>query len=239
MLIACIASLLRYSPYSNAIEKSKRDLDSLGKRCKNRRMKSTKLHKIQEQLLELLLKNSDSLLTIREMQSLLSISSTSVVAHHLAQLEKRGHLRRNPQNPRDYQVLKDGPEKEIAWLNLYGLAQCGPTGTFLDDHPVDRIPIATRLLSFPSSEAFLVKAKGDSMAPKINEGDFVIGRRITRIGNFPLIICVNNGEALIKKVQKDETSTILVSLNTNYPPFLASGDFRVVGEVRGVISREC
>ncbi len=201
-------------------------------------MKDTKLHKIQEKLLELLLKNSDSLLTIREIKALLEVSSTSIVARHLAQLEKKGFLKRNPHNPRDYQVLSQGPEKEIAWLNLYGLAQCGKNGTFLDNSPIDRIPIATRLLSFPSSEAFLVKAKGDSMLPKIKEGDFVIGRRITELGAFPLIICIDNGEALIKKVQVARSSVILLSLNTEHSPFLASSDFRVVGEVRGVISRE-
>ena len=202
-------------------------------------MKEKQLHQTQERLLEILIKNSDKLLTIREMQFMLGISSTSGVVRHLAQLEKNGFLKRNPYNPRDYQVLNQGPEKEIAWLNLYGLAQCGQKGTFLDDTPIDRIPIATRLLSFPSSEAFLVKAKGDSMLPKINEGDFVIGRRIANLGAFPLIICVNNGEALIKKVQKDGDSIILSSLNPVHTPFLASlEDFKIVGEVRGVISRE-
>jgi len=201
-------------------------------------MREKQLHQTQERLLEIL-KKSDKLLTIREIQLMLDLSSTSGVVRHLAQLEKRGFLKRNPYNSRDYQVLDQEPEKEIAWLNLYGLAQCGQTGTFLDGSPADRIPIATRLLSFPSSEAFLVKAKGDSMCPKINEGDFVIGRRIENLGVFPLIICMNNGEALIKKVQKDGDSIILSSLNPTYSPFLASSDFRIVGEVRGVISREC
>ena len=125
------------------------------------------LHEIQERLLELLTKNSDKLFTIREMQQMLDISSTSGVVRHLAQLEKKGYLKRNPYNSRDYKVLHQSPEKEIAWINLYGLAQCGKNGMLLDNHPIDRIPIATRLLSFPSLEAFLVKAKGNSMAPRI------------------------------------------------------------------------
>ena len=153
-------------------------------------MKEKQLHQTQERLLEILIKNSDKLLTIREMQFMLGISSTSGVVRHLAQLEKNGFLKRNPYNSRDYQVLNQGPEKGIAWLNLYGLAQCGQKGTFLDDTPIDRNPIAARLLSFPSSEAFLVKAKGDSMLPKINEGDFVIGRRIAN--DF---FCLRSGEA--------------------------------------------
>lgn len=198
----------------------------------------TQLHQIQEQLLELLTKNSDKLLTIREMQQMLGISSTSGVVRHLAQLEKKGYLKRNPYNPRDYKVLDQSPEKEIAWLNLYGLAQCGKNGTLLDNHPIDRIPIATRLLSFPSFEAFLVKAKGDSMAPRIKEGDLVVGKITDKFENGMIAICVSDGEALIKRIQKDGHSIILTSLNVEFPPFLASDDFRIIGEVKGVISRE-
>lgn len=201
-------------------------------------MKEKQLHQIQKQLLELLSNNSDKLLTIREMQLMLGISSTSGVMRHLIQLEKKGYLKRNPYNPRDYKVLDQSPEKEIAWLNLYGLAQCGQNGMLLDNHPLDRIPIATRLLSFPSFEAFLVKAKGDSMTPRIKEGDLIIGKRTTACENGMLAICVNNGEALIKRIQKDGNSIILVSTNITYLPFLAADNFRVVGEVKGVISRE-
>ena len=196
------------------------------------------LHEIQERLLALLTKNSDKLFTIREMQQMLDISSTSGVVRHLAQLEKKGYLKRNPYNSRDYKVLDQSPEKEIAWINLYGLAQCGKNGMLLDNHPIDRIPIATRLLSFPSIEAFLVKAKGNSMAPRIKEGDFVIAKRTDQFENGMLAVCVSNEEALIKKIQKDANSIILTSLNSEYPPFLASDDFRIIGEVKGVISRE-
>jgi repressor LexA len=60
-----------------------------------------KIHPLQEQLLKLLAKNKTDQLTIRELQEELAISSTSVVAHHLKQLEKKGLLKRNPSNPRD------------------------------------------------------------------------------------------------------------------------------------------
>lgn len=200
-------------------------------------MNQEKLHKVQQLLLDLLRKNTEHLLTIREMQTALGLSSPSVAAHHLAILEKKGYLKRNPYNPRDYQVAQEDPEKKIAWLNLYGLAQCGKEGRFLDN-PIDCIPIATRLLSFPSFEGFLVKAIGDSMQPRIREGDYVIGQRLDHIENGMIAICVNNGQALIKKVQKDGNSIILFSLNSDYLPFLAASDFRVIGQVKGVISRE-
>ena len=141
-------------------------------------------------------------LTIREMQAALNISSTSVVHHHIQQLEKNGYLRRNPNNPKDYQILAENPEKTITYLNLYGLARCGPNGSILDGNPIDRIPIASKILGFPSSQAFMVKARGNSMAPKINDGDLVIARKVKDAGSGVMVVCVNNREALIKKIQK-------------------------------------
>jgi len=175
-------------------------------------------------------------LTYRELQEELKISSTSVVAYHLAQLEKRGFLKRNPADPHDYHVLMGEPEKSVAYLNLYGLAYCGPNGTILDDRPVDRIPIPTKFLHFPSVEGFLVKAKGDSMEPKLNEGDIVVARKAGNVESGKVAVCVNNGEAIIKKIQKEGNRTILISVNPIYPPFLAANDFRIVGEVKGVFS---
>lgn len=196
------------------------------------------LHPVQQRLLVLLTENHDEPLTIREMQDELGVSSTSVIAHHIDQLEKKGYLKRNPYNPRDFHILKDAPEKQVAFLNLYGLAFCGPRGTILDDSPLDRIPVSTRLLTFPSSEGFMVKAKGNSMIPKISEGDLIIAKRTDDIDSGRIAVCVNNGEAIIKKVQKENERNILISLNPAISPFLAADDFRVIGEVRGVISNK-
>lgn len=195
-----------------------------------------KLHPTQEKLLNLLKNNLFEPLTIRELQEELGLSSSSVVFHHIQQLEKRGFIKRNPSNPRDYQILAEGPEKRVAFLNLYGLAHCGPKGSFLEDSPIDRIPISTRLITFPSDEAFMVKAKGNSMEPKINEGDLIIAQKHSQPKNGAIVVCVNNGETIIKKIQKEKQGYILISLNTAYPPFMASKDFRVVGEVKSVIS---
>ena len=74
------------------------------------------------------------------------------------------------------------------------------------------------------------------MAPKINGGDLIIARKASKASKGTIAICVNNGEAIIKKIQKENGNIILTSLNPKFPPFLASDDFRVEGEVRGIIS---
>lgn len=199
------------------------------------------IHPIQQKLLKLLKQNEFEPLTIRELQEELGVSSTSVVQHHIFQLEKKGYLRRNPSNPRDYQILADDPDKQVTFLNLYGLAQCGPNGSLLDSDPLDRVPISTRILGFSSSEAFLVKARGKSMLPKIHEGDLVIARKTQVADNGNLVVCVNKGEALVKKLQiinfpNGQKAYNLISLNQDFAPFPANDDFRIEGIVRGVLS---
>lgn len=194
------------------------------------------LHPTQESLIGLLKQHADDPLTMRELQEELELSSPSVVLHHIRQLEKKGYLRRNPSNPQDYQILADDQDKKIAYLNLYGLAQCGPNGSPLDGDPIDRIPIASKILGFSSADAFLVKAKGNSMTPKIHNNDLVIVKKSDAADNNDTVVCVNNGEVLIKKITKSEDRVILVSANKKFDPFVAADDFSVVGIVKGVLS---
>ena len=194
------------------------------------------LHRVQCQLLELLRTQSDEPLTVRAMQDAVGVSSTSVVAHHLQQLERKGYIKRNPYNPRDFQLMEDGPEPAVALLNVYGLASCGPGGSILDGNPIDRIPIGARLLNFPASEAFMVRAKGHSMEPKIQEGDLVIARRGSDAPDGKICVCVSNEESLIKRIRINGESVILESINRDFKPILAGEDFRVEGEVRNILS---
>lgn len=185
------------------------------------------------------MENAEAPLTIREIQDELGVSSTSVVVHHIKQLEKRGYLKRNPYNPRDYHVISHSPEREFAYINLYGLAQCGPNGSILDGNPIDRVPIPAQLMSFPFFEAFLVQARGDSMAPRINNRDLVIARKTDSVESGRVVVCVNDGEALIKQLHREPDRNILISTNPKYPPFSASStDFRIVGEVKAVMSHK-
>lgn len=190
----------------------------------------------QKKLLGLLACTLDDPLTIREIQAKMGFSSTSVAVHHIRQLQKKGYLRRDPHNPRNYEIVSGAPEKPIVYLNLFGLAQCGSRGSILDGNPIDRIPVSTRLLSFSSRDAFMVKAKGDSMEPRIFEGDYVIAKKTDAVSSGVLVVCVNDEEAMIKKYHRKDSQIFLTSLNAQYAPILASDDFRIEGEVRGVIS---
>ncbi|TKK66369.1 HTH domain-containing protein [Ilyomonas limi] len=196
------------------------------------------LHSSQEKLLKLLKGNIEFPLTMRELQEQLELASPSVVHHHLQQLEKKGYLKRNPNNSKDY-IIMDDPEKAIVYINKYGLAQCGPDGTMLSCNPIDRIPIASRLLKFPAEEAFIVEAKGNSMEPKIKNGDLVIAQMQNHAKNGEIVVCVNNRKVLIKQFIKSGKNIILHSLNSEeYHPFIAEEDLKIEGIVKNTLQYE-
>ncbi len=193
------------------------------------------LHPNQEKLIDILRINIDNPLTMIELMEELDVASTSVVHHHIVQLEKKGYLKRNPSNPRDYQLLED-PEKPITYINQYGLAECGSNGSILDGNPVDRIPIASKLLKFPANDAFIVIAKGDSMEPDISSGDYIIAQKKQTASNGDIIVCVNQGVAIIKTFYKNDNQVILHSINSiKHKPFIASEDFKIEGIVKNII----
>lgn len=195
-----------------------------------------KMHITQEKLLDLLRSNIDNPLTIRELASSVGEQSPGVIHHHLVQLEKKGFLKRNPNNPKDYTILDSG-EKLVVYISKYGTAQCGPDGLILDGNVIERIPIASSLLKFPSSEAFIVEARGDSMEPRIHSGDIVIGKRQNHAEHNDLIICTYNDEVMIKQLKKTGEDLILYSFNSSKysPKHISIDNFRIEGIVKNIL----
>lgn len=87
-------------------------------------------------------------------------------------------------------------------------------------------------------EYFALSIKGDSMEPKISEGDVVIVRRQETVENGEYaVVLVNGNDATVKKFYKNENGVKLLSTNPSYDPFFYTVDevnslpIRVVGKV--------
>lgn len=192
------------------------------------------LHRKQRQLLNILSKNIEASLTLEELKEMLDLSSRSLVLHHIRQLEKKKYIKRNPSNPRDYKILNH-PDELFKYVNLYGLAQCGPDGTLLTGDPIDRIPISPKIIDFDIEEAFMVQAVGNSMEPDIHEGDFIIAKMQNDVDKGDIVICSLDGKARIKKYYKE--GKLLISLNSDYDPIKIgrSSEFKIEGIVKSII----
>ena len=75
------------------------------------------------------------------------------------------------------------------------------------------------------------------MEPRIYNGDLVLAKRQNVAETGDIVVCINEGEALVKKLKREKNGNILISLNPKYEPFLASKEnFRIEGLVKAIIS---
>ncbi len=196
-----------------------------------------KIHPSQKKILELL-RGQENQFSIRDLQEHLDISSPSVVYHHIQQLEKKGLLSRNPNNPGDYRVVE--PQQEgIFFLPVYGIATCGPQGKVLEQTPIRSLPVSADLLSFPVQDAIFVQAKGDSMLPRIHDGDLVLIERGRPARHGQMVLCSLDGQAMIKLLHHQNHRTALISLHPLFVDIEVAAtisDFWIEGIVRGVLN---
>ena len=85
----------------------------------------------------------------------------------------------------------------------------------------------------PASADFAVRVSGDSMEPMLHKNQIIYVHRQETLENGEYGIFFLDGEAYVKRFQKDETGTWLVSLNRNYAPLpvTAESDFRIFGRL--------
>lgn len=198
-----------------------------------------KLHPTQKKLLTRLTRLKGEGYTIRELQDDLDMSTPSLVFFHLQQLEKKGYIERNPMNPADYRVREAPDESGLLLVNMYGLAMCGPAGTILSGEVEERIELPPQFMGMRLKNPFFVQAQGDSMEPRIFEGDLVLFERSKEAASGNIVACSNEGKAFIKRMVRNGKKIMLESLNRAYKPFEADPEsfhveglaLRVVGQV--------
>lgn len=76
-----------------------------------------------------------------------------------------------------------------------------------------------------TGEFFGLQIKGDSMEPKISEGDVVIVRKQETVENGEIaVVLINGDDATVKKFYKTDAGIKLVSTNSTYDPFFYTPD---------------
>lgn len=76
-----------------------------------------------------------------------------------------------------------------------------------------------------TGEFFGLQIKGDSMEPKISEGDVVIVRKQETVENGEIaVVLINGDDATVKKFYRTDAGIKLVSTNPTYDPFFFTPD---------------
>lgn len=89
---------------------------------------------------------------------------------------------------------------------------------------------------YATDEFFYLRVKGDSMSPKIEDGDLLLIRKQTSVDSGDIgAFLVDGEEGYVKRVKYDTDYVTLISLNPAYEPIYFVGEqvkrVRVVGKI--------
>ncbi len=135
----------------------------------------------------------------------------------------------------DYQT--NAPEiksttEEMPLLPVVGRV-CAGNGILAAENIIDYEPCEKK---YADTEHFWLKVSGDSMSPRIDDGDLLLIRKQTSVDSGDVGVFVVDGqEGVVKKVIYDADNIELISFNPYYPPMKFSGKdvlrVRVSGKV--------
>ncbi len=130
--------------------------------------------------------------------------------------------------------------KKIHLVPLYGSVSAG-FGAYACSDVIDYIPLFIKN-PFEVKDTICITIKGDSMSPKIEDGDVAVVHKQTSVDSGSIaVILVDGEEGYIKKVVYGSDWVELISLNPDYPTRRFEGEsllrLNVVGLVKQIIKQ--
>ena len=177
--------------------------------------------------------------SVREIGEAVGLSSSSTVHSHLAALESKGLIRRDPSKPRALEVL-DFRDTERAVD--YGSVRAVPlVGQVAAGQPILAAENIEATLPLPAElagdETFILRVRGDSMIEAgILEGDFLVVRQQPTATDGDIVVAIIEDEATVKRIHFDGGRVRLMPANPAYEPIeVDREDSRVIGKVIGLL----
>lgn len=112
-------------------------------------------------------------------------------------------------------------------------------GTYASDYIVEYMPVYIKNPA-DAKDMLCIKVKGNSMYPKIEDGDIVVVRKQSSVDSGSIaVVLIDNEEGFVKKVVYDKDFIELISINPEYAPKRFEGEdvlrVSVVGLVKQII----
>lgn len=146
--------------------------------------------------------------------------------------------KKTPEITSNADIISTG--KNIYMIPLFENVSAG-FGAYADDHITDYIPM---YFSNPSeaNESIFITVRGDSMYPKIENGDSVLIHKQSSVDSGTIaVVLLDEDEALVKRVVYDKDWIELQSINPMYPPMRFEGAdvlrIQVLGAVKVILKR--
>lgn len=129
------------------------------------------------------------------------------------------------------------PTEKIHMIPVFGSVAAG-FGAYANSDVIGYIPLYIEN-DFDVADTICITVRGQSMYPKIEDGDKIVVRRQESVDNGRVAVVMIGEEAVVKRVNFDGERLELTSFNPEYPPRIIEGEelanCRIVGLVQQVI----
>jgi repressor LexA len=175
--------------------------------------------------------------TVREIGEAVGLTSSSSVHAQLANLERRGLMRRDPTKPRAME-LRGAVRNNTVTVPLIGRIAAGAP-VLAEENIEDYLVLPTGYAG--EGEHFALRVTGDSMiGAGIFDGDVVIVRRQDGADEGDIVAMLLPGpaedEATVKRFHREGDLVVLVPENPTMEPFEVT-DGRILGKVVAVLRK--
>lgn len=171
--------------------------------------------------------------SVREIGEAIGLSSSSTVHGHLARLEDKGYLRRDPDKPRAIEITGERQirQQQLVTVPLVGRVTAGD--------PVLAVENIEETYALPydlvrGDSLFMLRVEGQSMIDAgIFDGDLVLVRQQDTANNGDIVVALLDDEATVKRYYYEGDHIRLQPENEAMQP-ITSRDVHVIGKVVGL-----
>ncbi len=175
--------------------------------------------------------------SVREIGAAVGLASSSTVHGHLARLESKGYIRRDPTKPRAIEILDpeglEAIKPGVLHVPLIGKVTAGQPITAIENVE-EYFPLPE---SFGTSEdnLFMLEIVGESMIEAgILNGDYVVVKQKNTADNGEIVVAMTEeNEATVKRFFKEKNYFRLQPENASMDPIIVD-NVSILGKVVGV-----
>jgi repressor LexA len=201
----------------------------------------TKLSKRQQSILDFIkeeVRKKGYPPSVREIGEAVGLASSSTVHGHLARLESKGLIRRDPTKPRAIEILDVNeedtiPKNKVINVPVVGKVTAGTPITAIENIE-EYFPLPERLVQ-GDEQVFMLEVMGDSMIEAgILDGDYVIVKQQQTAQNGEIVVAMTEeDEATVKRFFKEKDCIRLQPENSSMEPIILQ-NVSILGKVIGV-----
>ena len=181
--------------------------------------------------------------SVREIGEAVGLSSSSTVHAHLAALQEKGFLRRDPTKPRAIEVCFEAGSESVVerrptrFVPLVGDVAAG-TGVLAAESVEETLPLPEDFTG--DGTLYMLRVRGESMIDAgILDGDFIVARSQNNANTGDIVVAgIPGEEATVKTFRRSSDGIVLQPANPHFEPMtFGPGEVEIYGRVVTVLRK--